>query len=131
MEVCTNHLLIEEIAGGRVRAGEWKLTYEGQLPWTYPPLFLGWLAAASWLSDVTGWSFHGFAKLAPALADVGIALAVYVYLGWRGAADRWRLGGAALVLLGPSFIATSGYHGQIDSVASRAGSSGDPLGRRR
>ena len=31
--------------------------------------------------------------------------------------ERWRLTGAALVLFGPTFIATSAYHGQIDSVA--------------
>lgn len=113
----TNHLLIEEIAGARVRDGNWHLVYEGQLPWTYPPLFLGWLAGASWLSEVSGLSFHGLAKLGPALADVGLALAVYTYLGWRRASERWRLGGAALVMLGPSFIAASGYQGQIDSVA--------------
>src|SRR4051794_40797336 len=86
----TNHVLIEEVAGTRVRGGDWHAVYEGHPPWTYPPLFLGWLASASWLSDTTGLSFHGLAKLAPALADVGLALAVYLFLGWRGASERWR-----------------------------------------
>ena len=113
----TGHLLIEEIAAGRVRDWDWHAVYEGGFPWTYPPVFLGWLAGASWLADVSGLSFHGLAKLGPTLADVGLAMVVYSYLGWRGAAERLRLIGAALVMLGPSFFAISGYHGQIDSVA--------------
>jgi hypothetical protein len=115
----TNHVVIEEIVAGNVRSWDWHAVYESGLyfQWTYPPLFLGWLAGASWLSDVTGLSFHGLAKLGPSLADVGLALVVYAYLGWRGAAERLCLAGAALVMLGPSFFAISGYHGQIDSVA--------------
>jgi hypothetical protein len=113
----TGHVTLEQFAAIRVRAGDWHAVYEGAAPWTYPPLFLGWLAGASWLSQVSGVSFHALAKLGPALADIGLALAVYAYLGWRGAEERWRLGGAALVLIGPIFIATSSYHGQIDSVA--------------
>ncbi len=113
----THHLVIEATAAERVRAWHWHAVYQTPLAWTYPPLFLPWLAGASWASDVSGLSFHGLAKLGPALADVGLALAIYVYLGWRGARERVRLAGAALIMLGPSFIATSGYHGQIDSVA--------------
>jgi Glycosyltransferase family 87 len=113
----TGHVLVEEIAAIRVRDGDWRGVYEGNVPWTYPPLFLGWLAGASWLSQISGVSFHALAKLGPTLADMGLALAVYMYLGWRGAEERWRLTGAGLILFGPTFIATSGYHGQIDSVA--------------
>jgi hypothetical protein len=114
----TNHVLIEEFAGSEARSWDWHGVYEsGLASWSYPPLFLGWLAGASWLSDASGLSFHGLAKLGPTLADVGLALAVYVYLGWRRAGERIRLAGAALVMLGPVFVATSGYHGQIDSVA--------------
>jgi len=113
----TNHVDIEATASLRVRGWDWHAVYEAFPPWTYPPLFLPWLAGASWLSEVSGLSFHGLAKLGPTLADVGLALAVYAYLGWRQARERIRLIGAALVMLGPSFIAVSGYHGQIDSVA--------------
>jgi hypothetical protein len=116
----TNAMLIEEFAGNQVRHGDFHAAYAdsaGFLQWIYPPLWLGWLAGASWLSDVTGLSFHGLAKLGPTLADVGLALAIYIYFGWRGAGERFRLAGAALVMLGPSFIAISGYHGQIDSAA--------------
>ena len=74
----TNHLFVEYLAASRVRSWDWHAVYEGFVPWTYPPLFLGWLAGASWLSDASGLSFHGLAKLGPTLADVGLALAVYV-----------------------------------------------------
>jgi Glycosyltransferase family 87 len=116
----TNAISIEEFAAAHVRSWDWHAVYgesSGFFQWIYPPLWLGWLAGASWLSDVTGLSFHGLAKLGPTLADVGLALAIYTYLGWRGARERLRLAGAALVMLGPSFIAISGYHGQIDAAA--------------
>jgi hypothetical protein len=116
----TNAVLIEQVNAGWVRSWDWHAVYaesSGLFQWIYPPLWLGWLAGASWLSDVTGLSFHGLAKLGPSLADVALALAIYTYLGWRGARERLRLAGAALVMLGPSFIAISGYHGQIDSAA--------------
>jgi hypothetical protein len=116
----TNAVLIEQFAADNVRSGDLHAVYaesSGYFQWIYPPLWLGWLAGASWLSDATGLAFHGLAKLGPTLADVGLALAIYTYLGWRGARERLRLAGAALVILGPSFIAISGYHGQIDSAA--------------
>ncbi len=113
----THHVGIELAAAQRVRDWDWVAVYGDAPPWTYPPLFLPWLVGASWFSDASGLSFHLLAKLGPTLADVGLALAVYTYLGWRGLGERTRLAGAALVMLGPSFIATSGYHGQIDSVA--------------
>jgi hypothetical protein len=113
----THHVGIELAAAQRVRDWDWIAVYGDAPPWTYPPLFLPWLVGASWLSDASGLSFHLLAKLGPALADAGLALAIYTYLGWRELGERTRLAGAALVMLGPSFIATSGYHGQIDSVA--------------
>jgi hypothetical protein len=116
----TNAVFIEQVNAAHVRSWDWDVVYaesSGIFQWIYPPLWLGWLAGASWLSDVTGLSFHGLAKLGPTLADVGLALAIYTYLGWRGAREQLRLAGAALVMLGPSFIAISGYHGQIDSAA--------------
>ena len=85
--------------------------------YSYPPGYLFWLVAASWLTDATGVAFSSTAQLPPILADVGIALAVYVYLGWRKVDERWRLAGLATVMLGPVFIAISGYDGQVDSVA--------------
>ena len=85
--------------------------------WPYPPAYFPWILAALGIHNVSGLPFHGVVQLAPIAADVAIALAIYTYLGWRGATERLRVAGAALVMLGPSFIAVSGYHGQIDSVA--------------
>jgi hypothetical protein len=85
--------------------------------WPYLPAYLPWLVAALGLHNLLALPFHGIVQLAPIAADVGIAVAIYIYLGWRRAAARLRLAGAALVMLGPSFIAISGYQGQIDSVA--------------
>jgi hypothetical protein len=112
------HAVLEEVAAKGVRSWNWHAVYEsGGLSWTYPPLVLPWLAGASLLSDASGLRFSVLANLGPIAADVGLALAMYVYLGWRGARERARLGGAALVMLGPSFAAVSGFEGQIDSVA--------------
>jgi Glycosyltransferase family 87 len=87
------------------------------LIWPYPPAYFAWVVVALELADFSGLPYHGIVQLLPIAADVGIAVAVHVYLGWRGAGERLRLAGAALVMLGPCFIAISGYHGQIDSVA--------------
>jgi hypothetical protein len=87
------------------------------LIWPYPPAYFAWVVVALELADFSGLPYHGIVQLLPIAADVGVAVAVHVYLGWRGAGERLRLAGAALVMLGPCFIAISGYHGQIDSVA--------------
>jgi uncharacterized membrane protein len=56
-------------------------------------------------------------QLPPIAADLALAWVVQSFLGFKGAAERTRLTAAALVALGPSFIAISGFHGQLDSVA--------------
>jgi hypothetical protein len=85
--------------------------------WNYPPGFFLWVAPAGWLSDLTGLVFHGVIQLPAIFADVAIAWVVQRFLATRGASPERRLLAAGLVLLGPVFVATSGYHGQIDSVA--------------
>jgi hypothetical protein len=85
--------------------------------WPYPPGFFAWIVPAGWLADVTGLPYHGLVQIPAILADLAIAYLVQSCLGSRGAADRTRLAAAALVALGPSFVAISGHHGQIDSVA--------------
>ena len=95
-------------------------TYGGNIDgvyWPYPPGYLAWLVGAIELSDVTGLDLHGLLNVLPILADVAIAALVHIYLGWRGAGGGVRLAGFALVMLGPAFLAISGYHGQIDPVA--------------
>ena len=61
--------------------------------------------------------FHGLIQVVPILADAGIALLVWGYLGDRGVSERTRLAGAGLVAVGPAFAYVSGYHGHFDSVA--------------
>jgi hypothetical protein len=89
---------------------------EGE-PWNYLPAYLPWLPIASGLADVTGAAFESTVQLLSIAADVALAAAVWFYLGMRGASERVSIAGFAAVIVGPAFIATSGYHGQIDAVA--------------
>lgn len=84
--------------------------------WPYPSGFVPWIAASVGL-EKAGLPFHGVIQLPSIAADAAIAWVVQLSLGARGHGDRARLLAAALVALGPSFIAVSGYHGQIDAVA--------------
>lgn len=114
----TNALDVMYFADASLRQGDWHAVYEaGAVAWPYPPPYLAWIYLASAFARGSGLDFFGVVQLLPILCDVGIALAVYVYGGWRGIGERSRLWAAGLVLLGPSFIAVSGYHGQLDTVA--------------
>lgn len=93
------------------------LANANELRWPYPPGFFPWIAFSGWVARLTGLRFDGVIQIAPILADIGIALVVYAFLGHRGMGDRKRLAAVALVMLGPSFAVISGYHVQIDSVA--------------
>lgn len=84
--------------------------------WPYPSGFVPWIAASVGL-EKAGLPFHGVIQLPSIAADAGLAWLVQFMLGVRGYGERARLAAAALVALGPSFIAVSGYHGQIDPVA--------------
>ena len=84
--------------------------------WPYPSGFVPWIAISVVL-EKAGLPFHGVIQVPSIAADAGIAWMVQAGLGARGYGERVRLVGAALVALGPSFIAVSGYHGQIDAVA--------------
>ena len=89
----------------------------GFFRWPYPPGFFPLIAATGGLADLTGLPFHGCIQLPAIAADLAIAWLVQSMLGRRGADERTRLAAAAVVVLGPTFLAVSGYHGQIDSVA--------------
>lgn len=91
--------------------------YAGGLPWVYPPGYMPWLAVAIFLRNHTDMPFHGLVQLLPIAANLALACLIYVYLGWKNCGNRYRLVAFALVMLGPVFIAISGYHGQIDAVA--------------
>jgi hypothetical protein len=85
--------------------------------WPYLPGYFPIVLAVKGLSGLTGIAFEQLVRLPPILADLAIAWVVQDFLGHRGASARARLGAAALVALGPSFVAISGVHGQIDAVA--------------
>jgi Glycosyltransferase family 87 len=81
--------------------------------WPYPPGYFSWILVAGELPG----GFRNLMQLPPILADAGIALLVQEFLRRRGAGEAARLAAVALVALGPSFMAISGYHGHIDSLA--------------
>jgi hypothetical protein len=87
------------------------------IAWPYPPGFFpfAWLAGAA--ADATGLAYTSLVRVPSILADAAIALVVQDALGRCGAGPRARVAAAALVALGPSFAAISGYHGQLDALA--------------
>jgi hypothetical protein len=92
-------------------------TNNGYVYWPYGPGYLPWLVGALEISEATGLAFHAVVQFLPIAADLGVGALVYYYLGLRGASDAVRIGAFATVLLGPAFVAISGYHGQFDAVA--------------
>jgi hypothetical protein len=84
--------------------------------WPYPPGYMP-LAGLGVLLSKIGLPFHGAIQLFPIAADAAIAWLVQALLRLRGASERVRLAGVALVMFGPVFFVVSGYHGQVDPVA--------------
>jgi hypothetical protein len=84
--------------------------------WPYPPGYMP-LAGLGVLISKLGLPFRGVIQLFPIAADAAIAWLVQALLRLRGASERTRLAGAALVMFGPVFFVISGYHGQVDPVA--------------
>lgn len=83
--------------------------------WPYPPGYFAWLLPAGSVDNRD--LFDAFVRVPPILCDLGLAWLAQDVLGRRGASRNMRLAGAATIALGPSFIAISGFHGQLDSVA--------------
>ena len=105
--------------------------------WPYPPGFLPVVAAAGAVHRWIGIDMSILIKLPTIASEVALAWVVQAFLGIRGASERARLAAAALVMLGPSFLANSAYEGQIDAVTILPGAaalyvwSAWPSGRRR
>jgi hypothetical protein len=97
---------------GGLRFGEVTIAH-----YPYPPLLLPWFAAANAISDALGVAFPEVSKVLASFADVVIAWLVQDLLGRRGASTSARAFAAGLVALGPCFLATSAYHGQVDAAA--------------
>ncbi|MHB8656613.1 MAG: glycosyltransferase 87 family protein [Solirubrobacteraceae bacterium] len=85
--------------------------------WPYPTGFFPFILACKSLASLLGLGFEHVIRWPSILADAAIAWVLQDFLGARAAPPARRLAGAGLVALGPSFIAISGVHGQIDSVA--------------
>jgi uncharacterized membrane protein len=85
--------------------------------WPYPSGFLPILVATGSVAEQVGLGLDHLIRVPLIAADAAIALIVADALGRRGASERARLLGAALVAFGPAFAAISGYHGQIDAIA--------------
>jgi len=103
---------------------------QGIVRWPYPPAFFPWI----WVSGALaghGLSFAFFVRVPSILADAALAWLVQDFLGSRGVGARTRLVAAGLVALGPSFLAISGYHGQIDALAILPGVAAVSLWERR
>ncbi|MCW2543623.1 MAG: Dolichyl-phosphate-mannose-protein mannosyltransferase [Frankiales bacterium] len=85
------------------------------LRWPYPPGFFPVLLALQHLFG-DGHAFAVAMRLPAIAADLAIALLLYVAVAKRRG-ETQGLACAALVLLGPSFAAISGAHGQLDALA--------------
>ena len=85
--------------------------------WPYPPGFFALIAGVGVLAKGLGLAFTSLIRLPAIAADLAIAWLVGGFLAHRGAGERTRLAAVAAVAGGPSFVAASGYHGQLDSVA--------------
>lgn len=85
--------------------------------WPYPPGYFPVIGAVRTLADATGIDFNHLMRLPPIAADAGLAYLVQHMVARRGGSSTARVGAAAAVALGPIFIGTSGYQGQIDAVA--------------
>jgi hypothetical protein len=85
--------------------------------WPYPPGFFIFIVPLAKVASVTGLVFTSVIRVPSIIADAAIAWLVQDFLGRRGFNEFSRLLAVGLVALGPSFIAISGFHGQLDSVA--------------
>jgi hypothetical protein len=85
--------------------------------WPYPPGYFPWVLASDGLDSIGLVRMRVGVALPAIAADLALAWVVQAGLGRLGATERTRLGAAALVVLGPAFALTSGFHGQIDAVA--------------
>ncbi|MGH2956312.1 MAG: glycosyltransferase 87 family protein [Solirubrobacterales bacterium] len=110
-------LVAAELSGPRPLELYSELNQESLFRYPYPPGFLAWIGPTDLIADRTPLPFHGVIQVPAILANAGLALVVQAYLGARGSGERTRLLAAGAVVLGPVFVAISGYHGQIDALA--------------
>lgn len=82
----------------------------------YPPLALYLQSATIQLSNTTGIPFYILIKLWPNLADLLIALLIYLFLIKKGSGKITASVWSMIFFLNPVSIIISASHGQIDSI---------------
>jgi Gpi18-like mannosyltransferase len=107
-----------DLVGRLVLQGEevYRATAEANR-YPYLPLLLYWLAAAVRAAEATGWDFAALVRILPILADVTLAVMIYLLLkARRGSQEAWFAG--LLYSLNPVAVFVCAYHGQFDPLAS-------------
>lgn len=83
-------------------------------PFNHPPPMIHALRGLGWLTDTTGLAFRFWLRLPAIIADIGIVLIVWHWL------TRLRFANTTAVILAlilcPTAIVISGYHGNTDPV---------------
>lgn len=109
--------LVRDALGGGAFSVYSHFAHIGVDRWPYPPGFFPWIWLSGRVAAAGGPTFPFMLRVPVILADAAIAWLVQDFLGTAGKSHQLRLLAAALVSLGPSFIAIAGYHGQFDAVA--------------
>ena len=91
-------------------------SFDTQYRWPYPPGFMPWAAISGAAADL-GFAYDGVVQLPAIAADALLALISFDFLRRRGRSPQECLLGGAVIALAPPLLITSGYHGQIDSLA--------------
>jgi hypothetical protein len=85
--------------------------------WPYPPAFFPVFVVLRAIANHSPLALDDSFRLTCTAADALLAYLVFVLLRRRDGDERRALVGAGVIALGPSLIAVSGFHGQLDTVA--------------
>ncbi|MCA1836858.1 MAG: glycosyltransferase 87 family protein [Actinobacteria bacterium] len=88
------------------------------LSWPYLPGYFPVVLGIRELSEATGASFAAIARLPVIAANIGLAWLVDAELRRRAAAESTRLLAALVLLFSPLLVLESGWHAQLDIVAT-------------
>ena len=81
----------------------------------YLPLQMYWMGLAVWLANATGAPFVKIVRLAPIVADVGIAVLLFNRFR-QFTSPKDALYGGLLYAINPVPVLVSAYHGQFDAI---------------
>lgn len=89
--------------------------YSTELPYFYPPLHLGWLATAYWLTGRTSLMFVFWLKVPNILADIAMTGLVYSAIRRTRPGDD-ALFGSWIYAVNPVTTLVTAYQGQFDAI---------------